>query len=82
MSFQISLNDKEWGDFGDAVVQVELKEADNPTNFTHTFAIQFKDICSNVKHIESLTEGDLSLLHCDFFNLIYFFRKICGTQTT
>ncbi|XP_066156728.1 uncharacterized protein [Euwallacea fornicatus] len=58
--FKICLNDKEWGDFGDAVIQVKFKETkDNPNDINTTFAIQFKDICSNVKSIDTLAEGRL-----------------------
>lgn len=53
-------------------MKVELKDVNNQTNFTKTYAIQFKDICSNVKHIESLTEGDMSTALGDFFNLMKF----------
>ncbi|XP_066250606.1 uncharacterized protein [Euwallacea similis] len=59
--FKICLNDKEWGDFGDVVIQVEFKETEEHSKgLNTTFAIQFKDICSNVKSIDTLAEGRFS----------------------
>ncbi|XP_019765023.2 uncharacterized protein LOC109540923 isoform X2 [Dendroctonus ponderosae] len=60
-TFKICINDKEWGDFGDAVVQVELKESGEHPGFITTFGIQFKDLNSNIKSIETLGEGRFSL---------------------
>ncbi|XP_050301302.1 uncharacterized protein LOC126739590 isoform X2 [Anthonomus grandis grandis] len=59
--FKISLNDKEWGQFGDAVVQIDLKEAKEKPALSTTFAIQFKDISNNVKSIGSFGEGRFCL---------------------
>lgn len=56
-NFKICINDKEWGDFGDAVVQVELKESGEHPGLITTFGIQFKDLNSNIKSIDSLAEG-------------------------
>ncbi|CAG9770977.1 unnamed protein product [Ceutorhynchus assimilis] len=57
--FKISTNDKEWGDFGDVVIQIDLKESQE--ELSTTFAIQFKDVSNNVKSVDSLAEGRFAL---------------------
>lgn len=60
-NFRISFNDKSWGSFGDAVVEIQFKALPQKASFQMKHAVSFRSIgSSNTKTVNSFETGAFS----------------------